>query len=360
MKKGISRRQFIRRSSASLLSLFLPGPGQSGLFRPRSDGPVRMGRAIHSVAIYDQPRADGEYLGTWNSEQTFPIWQEIRAPGLNSYNDLWYETSEGYVFSAWVQPLWVWPPQTTISEFSEWGFWGEICAPYTDALEQPYAGAASPYRFYNGTMYRVVDVTFDSAGNGWYKVYDELPPPSYQWVSASDVRRVTRSELAPIRPFAGSKRIEVDLNLQRITCLEGSRVVFSTPTSSGIGVREQPDGTMADFSSPEGDHCVLLKQPSRHMSNIPRETGDEEEQVPPSDPFDLPGVPWNTFFDQEGTAIHGAYWHNDFGVPRSHGCLNASIDAARWIYRWTYPLSGTEDDYVQSDCRVGTPIVVFK
>jgi hypothetical protein len=322
-----------------------------------------MGRAIHNVSLYDKPEAGAEYLGAKYTDESFAITQEIRAPGLNSYNDLWYETTDGYVFSAWVQPLWVWPAQPTIPDMGEWGFWGEVCAPYTDARDGPSETSSSPYRFYNGTIYHVVDVTWDSSGAGWYKVYDELPPPSYQWVPARDVRRVTREELAPIRPFAGSKRIEVDLERQRVTCLEGSRVVFSTPTSSGIGERWQPDGTLADFSSPEGDHCVLLKQPSRHMSNIPRPGtwGPDEEPPPqPSDPFDLPGVPWNVFFDTAGTAIHGAYWHNDFGVPRSHGCLNVSIDASRWIWRWTHPMGGAEDDYVQSDCRMGTPVVVFE
>jgi len=313
-----------------------------------------MGRAIHTVTRYDAPRPDAERLGVWYPEETFPITAEVHAPGLNAYNDLWYETPEGYVFSAWVQPLWVWPPQPVITDLGEWGFWGEVCVPYTEAREQPHPEARKVYRFYNGTVYHVVDVAFDDQGNGWYKVYDELPPPTYQWVLARDVRRIHRAELTPIRPFAGAKRIEVDLAQQRITCFEGERVVFTTPCASGIGVRELEDGTLEDLSTPTGDHSVLLKQPSRHMSNRPQ----DEEEEPPPDLFDLPGVPWNTFFHLDGMAIHGTYWHNDFGVPRSHGCLNVSIDAARWIYRWTYPIGGAEDDYIQSNHRVGTPILI--
>lgn len=314
-----------------------------------------MGRAIHTVTVYDAPRSDAERLGTWHREDAFPILGEVRAPGLNRYNDLWYETPDGYVFSAWVQPMWVWPPQPPITELGDWGFWGEVCVPYTDARSDPHPEASSPYRFYNGNVYHVVGVTFDEFGNAWYKVYDELPPPTHQWVLAQDVRRVGREELAPIHPFAGAKRIEVDLSLQRITCFEGQRIVFTTPCSSGIGVRQLGDGTVEDLSTPKGDHCVLLKQPSRHMSNRPQKEGDPW----PADLFDLPGVPWNTFFDLSGTAIHGTYWHNDFGVPRSHGCLNVSTEAARWIYRWAHPIGGAEDDYVQSDRRVGTPILIF-
>lgn len=355
MRKQLTRRQFLCLSGGALLGAFLPHPPLGRLFRPRADGPVRMGRAIHAVAIYDAAEAGAERLGAFQREDTFPIVQEIRAPGLNAHNDLWYETSDGYVFSAWVQPCWVWPPQLTETDVGEWGFWGEICVPYTDARDQPHSGANSPYRFYNGTVYHIVDVAFDEEENGWYKVYDELPPPSYQWVLASDVRRIPRSDLMPIHPFAGAKRVEVDLSERQITCFEGERIVFTTPTAPGLGLRQIAEDVVEDLRTPEGDHCILLKQPSRHMSNLPREPGDPY----PAEPFDLPGVPWNTFFDLRGTAIHGTYWHNDFGVPRSHGCLNVPIDAARWIYRWTHPISGAEDDYVQSDCRVGTPISVF-
>ncbi len=92
------------------------------------------------------------------------------------------------------------------------------------------------------------------------------------------------------------------------------------------------------------------------MSNRPQKPDDPP---PPVEVFDLPGIPWNVFFDLSGTAIHGTYWHNDFGVRRSHGCVNVSCEAARWIYRWVYPIGGFEDDFIQSDRRVGTPISIF-
>ncbi|MBN1954449.1 MAG: L,D-transpeptidase [Anaerolineae bacterium] len=362
MSKRWSRREFLRLSGAALTAACLPnlpefhGRAVSPPARPRSDEPpLRMGRAIHSVAIYDAVTRSAERLGVYYAQETFEISQEIRAPGLNSYNDLWYQTPDGFVFSAWVQPLWVWPPQLTHVDVGEWGFWGEICVAYTDARSEPRPNAASPYRFYNGNVYHVVGVTFDEFDHGWYKVFDELPPTGHQWVRASDVRRIPRAELAPIRPFAGAKRIEVDLGQQLVQCFEGDQLVFSTRCASGIGLRELEDGTIVDLATPEGEQCVLLKQPSRHMSNRPQEEGE----TPPADLFDLPGVPWNTFFDLSGTAIHGTYWHNDFGVPRSHGCLNVPTDAARWIYLWTYPIGGAEDDYVQSDRRVGTPINIF-
>ena len=54
--------------------------------------------------------------------------------------------------------------------------------------------------------------------------------------------------------------------------------------------------------------------------------------------YDVPGVPWVSYIDEEGVSFHGTYWHNDYGMPRSHGCINMTPDAAKWLYRWTRPV----------------------
>ena len=56
-----------------------------------------------------------------------------------------------------------------------------------------------------------------------------------------------------------------------------------------------------------------------------------------SDYYDLPGVPFPTFITWTGVAIHGTYWHNDYGRPRSHGCINVTPAVALWFWRWTMP-----------------------
>ena len=53
--------------------------------------------------------------------------------------------------------------------------------------------------------------------------------------------------------------------------------------------------------------------------------------------YHLPGVPWVSFFTGSGVALHGTYWHNDYGIPHSHGCINMTPQAAKWLYRWTLP-----------------------
>jgi lipoprotein-anchoring transpeptidase ErfK/SrfK len=82
-----------------------------------------------------------------------------------------------------------------------------------------------------------------------------------------------------------------------------------------------------DYFTPPGRHITFHKRPSRHMAR-----GNLA-----ANGYDLPGVPWVTYFTEEGVSIHGTYWHNDFGKPRSHGCVNLTPQAAKWVYRWTLP-----------------------
>lgn len=327
-----------------------PEPGVAG----DAEAWVLMGRAIHTVAFYEEASANSARVDSVSRDQSFVITGEVHAP-FSAHNDLWYQTPMGYVHSAWVLPVRVYAPQPFISDIGDWGFWGEVSQIYTDARSQPSLGAGIVYRFYGGTVYHVVESFLDEAGTGWYKVFDEFPPtsPRYQWVLARDMRRIPRREMSPIHPFVGNKRLEVNLAEQRLTCFEGDQVVFTTLVAAGLGQAE--GDPMTDLATHRGETAVLLKQPSRHMSNIPYKEG----MVAPGDIFDLPGIPWNTFFHLSGTAIHGTYWHNDFGIRRSHGCLNVSSEAARWIYRWVHPIGGYEDDFISSDGRVGTPIIIY-
>ena len=62
--------------------------------------------------------------------------------------------------------------------------------------------------------------------------------------------------------------------------------------------------------------------------------------------YNLPGVPWCCFFTGYGNAFHGTYWHNDYGRPRSHGCVNLPTAQAKWLYRWTRPVVPPGEDYL--------------
>ncbi len=57
------------------------------------------------------------------------------------------------------------------------------------------------------------------------------------------------------------------------------------------------------------------------------------------DDYILLGVPWTSFFVETGVALHGTYWHNNFGWPMSRGCVNLRTEDAKWLFRWTVPVS---------------------
>ncbi len=128
-----------------------------------------------------------------------------------------------------------------------------------------------------------------------------------------------RPNVAPaIRPTNGRKWIEVSIADQTLTAWEGNVPVLQTSVSTGKpGWRTLP-----------GDFKVYLKYEEAHM--VGDVVGDE---------YDTPDVPWTMYYSGD-FAIHGAYWHNDFGSPVSHGCVNVPVDEAEILYKWA-PI-GTE------------------
>jgi lipoprotein-anchoring transpeptidase ErfK/SrfK len=155
-------------------------------------------------------------------------------------------------------------------------------------------------------------------------------------VPAAFVRPVQPEELAPVSADIppAEKRILVSTADQTLTAYEGDEIVLHTQVSTGIPSNgPSPNGIPTD--TPQGYFHVEVKVPSRHMGD-----GDLTSDI---EAYELPGVPWVSFFHQTGVALHGAYWHDNFGRMMSHGCVNMRIEDAKWIYRWTSPLAGPQD-----------------
>jgi lipoprotein-anchoring transpeptidase ErfK/SrfK len=83
------------------------------------------------------------------------------------------------------------------------------------------------------------------------------------------------------------------------------------------------------METPTGEFNVDRKYPSRHMGDGGL-TGDLRA-------YELVGVPWVSFFHSAGIAFHGTWWHDNFGVPMSQGCVNLRNEDALWLFRWTSP-----------------------
>jgi L,D-transpeptidase catalytic domain len=109
--------------------------------------------------------------------------------------------------------------------------------------------------------------------------------------------------------------IEINLYEQTVTAYENGRPIFATLVSTGL----------PGFWTRPGLFQVYIK-----METTPMRGAFEADH---SDYYYLQDVPWTMYFD-ESRALHGAYWHNGFGYPRSHGCVNLSPGDARWFFNW--------------------------
>jgi lipoprotein-anchoring transpeptidase ErfK/SrfK len=108
-------------------------------------------------------------------------------------------------------------------------------------------------------------------------------------------------------------------------------------TKVSTGTLRPGDPKDKPTTTPVGSFRVRNKVPSRHMGY-----GALTDNIYA---YELPGVPWTMFFHKDGYALHGAYWHNNFGTRMSHGCVNMPDEAAKWLFRWTSPEFGTGPDY---------------
>jgi len=121
----------------------------------------------------------------------------------------------------------------------------------------------------------------------------------------------------------GRKWISVSIDKQLLVAYEGEKPVFATLVSTGRGGLGDPEETLATI---RGSFYIRAKHVSGTMDG---DQGSEEA-------FDLRDVPSIQYF-HEGYALHGAYWHDDFGRPRSHGCINLAPGDAAWLFAWSDP-----------------------
>lgn len=121
------------------------------------------------------------------------------------------------------------------------------------------------------------------------------------------------------------KMIVVDLPGQSLWALEGQREVYRARISPGANYCSE-DGVPLLNGTPEGAHPIWPERLCRHRRGGTIDAG-----------YDVPGVGGAAYFASNGAALHSTYWHNDLGIPKSHGCLNCRPADARWLFRWTAP-----------------------
>ncbi len=131
----------------------------------------------------------------------------------------------------------------------------------------------------------------------------------------------------------GRKWLEISITQQTLYAYQGNTLISSSLVSTGLS----PNDTQLGFFH------VRLRFPVQDMDGFTDQTGEVlgfGDAPPGTTPYEVSDVPNVLYFSMAAEAIHGAYWHNNFGQRMSHGCVNLPLQVAEWLYGWA-PL-GTE------------------
>jgi lipoprotein-anchoring transpeptidase ErfK/SrfK len=144
--------------------------------------------------------------------------------------------------------------------------------------------------------------------------------PAAEWMLARDLVHPEVSDPPSEVTGPDERWIDVHLPSQTLVAYEGKTPVYATLVSTGRGA--------PNSITPVGVNRIWVKITTSTMDDIEREDVSKH--------YSMEDVPWVMFFNKS-VALHGAFWHRDFGHVHSHGCVNLPPIDARWLYGWTSP-----------------------
>ncbi len=325
----MNRRDFLKTLSYNLGGLLLPGWFYSTESAGSQAGAGELLRVCTSQAnIYRRPDRTSEVAGRRLRDDLLHGYYAVQAD--SGINRLWYRVWGGYVHSAGLQVVRHNLCQA-LPSLPQDGALVEVSVPYTQSMRHMgKAGWELNYRLYYGSTHWVEAVEEGPDGEAWYRIRDSYDRTYH--ACAAHLRPVTAEELAPISPQVPSdkKWIKVSIAGQTLTAYENDEVVMHTTISSGVPQLTPLEPDEISSETPLGNYHITVKTPSRHMG--------DKVLTGKVDTLALPGVPWVSFFHELGVSLHGAYWHTNFGLQMSHGCINMRCEEAKWIYRWAQPV----------------------
>ena len=338
LNKNISRREFLKISGMFAGAMMMPLAKAKAVSLTQEWpvgahlGRVCVGELRSFIDLKTEPNMNAPATTRVWRDDVFEIKQEVIANVLdfNRYNQRWYETADGFIYAPYVQPVKNLPnePLTSmpIDPDGNPGMWVEITVPRVDfELTRPWDQASSWIRDSNGLVKLYYSQVFWASdirqkdGRTEYLLSEKYGAlPDTYWVDARACRPITAEEVSQIHPEVGDKKIVVNLQKQTMHCFEGNHEVYFCEVSTGY-VRE------GKWLTPVETTPVWRKMVSLHMS-----AGGVYQ-------YDSPGIAWTVLYHSSGQAIHSVYWHNNFGVALSHGCINCLPQDAKWVYRWVNP-----------------------
>jgi len=234
----------------------------------------------------------------------------VRLAGQTSHNgQTWYLTDGGGYLPAAITALY------RPSAFHGTTIQDQPGAPFAWVLgylkPSPRPGAKADPEAIMFKRYELVNIyeEREAGGQMWYRVGEN------QWIVQTALAIASKKQ-PPEQVKPGDKWIEVSLYEQTLAAYEGDRIVYATLVSSGLPQWPTVKGLF-------NIHTKIALGPMQGREGKP-------------DFYSLEDVPWSMYFYQD-YALHGAYWHDDFGWQHSHGCVNLAPLDSKWLYEWTTP-----------------------
>ncbi|MDX1687169.1 MAG: L,D-transpeptidase [Candidatus Promineifilaceae bacterium] len=333
LRDGLSRRYIIVLIAGMLLLGVLlaagpavamdcaPGPNGAGVYVcdarqsvPRFDSPDYPRESIFFsttyawledfAPLYSAPDAGAEVVKSFDVGL---LYTTIEGTATDAAGRLWYRVADDHWARAEdvhvVEESKLTGVEINVEPERPFGWVRHVVRPSPEAGVLPPEDTPWISRY---TFVEIYDVVEGEDDRIWYNIGDG------RWVKEIYVALV---DVSPRPEDVGEDEfwVEVDLYEQVMAAYEGDRMVYAGLVATGI----------PPFDTNEGLFQVWAREEETHMY------GGELD-----DYYYLQDVPHTQFFDEE-IALHGAYWHNDFGAVRSHGCVNMPPRDAEWVFNWS-------------------------
>ena len=314
---------------------------QPELSVPEGNQPIIAEVVAESVAVHAYPKVDSLVRRQAAAGDLLRVMGQ--APGIDGDPTTWWATTEGFVPLDVLQPTtnpraasWTLPERDAATA----GWWGELImqarvrtAATPDA---PVVGTLGP-----GQRVKVLaeeqGVPLDDAAT-WYRL--DGGRFAGGWVHGSTVTRIaqpTPTTTTPEQLPADGTWITVDRGARTLTLIQDGQPTFTTYVAVGKAGTETLAGVY---------QLVRKLQVDDMSSNLNPDA---------LNPYYLPNVPFVQYYLADGSALHGAYWHDSFGTAESQGCVNLTITDAAYLFHLTSPdLEAPEN----GGSAAGTPVVI--
>lgn len=270
------------------------------------------------------------------------------SPGVDGDGNVWWATTEGYVAlnslrqaEADIAREWRLPDATAAPA----GWWGQAraanvrIAPSTDA---PIMG-----EFKGGERIKVLATVEGQPFNddpAWYRIDGGRFPGGFVHSRLVDRIDPPAATLAPApegRAMADQPWLVVDRRAHTLTVVRAGQATFSTYVAIGKAGRDTPEGSFPTFLKYLADRMTSGSVPDAPAS------------------YNLPNVPFAQYFKDDGSAIHGTYWHDGFGTDESQGCINVTWADSAYLFQLTLPQLTPDQYRAQAPPEVATPVIIL-